>query len=33
MSFLYTVTDAEREREQVQRIYDKLMEVPEGPKQ
>lgn len=30
MTMLYTQTDAERERAQVQAIMDKLMETPKG---
>lgn len=30
MTYLYTLTDTERERSQVQAMFDKLMEMPEG---
>jgi hypothetical protein len=33
MTYLYTLTDTERERAQVQAIFDKLMELPAGPTQ
>ena len=33
MTYLYTLADAERERAQVQAMWDKLMEVPAGPPQ
>jgi integrase len=33
MTLLYTLTDVARERSQVQAMFDKLMEVPEGPLQ
>lgn len=33
MTLLYTVGDAARERSQVQAMFDKLMEMPEGKPQ
>jgi integrase len=33
MTYLYTLNDAERETAQQQAMFDKLMEMPEGPKQ
>lgn len=33
MTYLYTLSDAERETAQQQAMFDKLMEMPEGPKQ
>jgi hypothetical protein len=30
MTYLYTLADTERERAQVQAIFDKLMELPSG---
>jgi hypothetical protein len=33
MSYLYTLTDTERERAHVQALFDKLMETPEGRQQ
>jgi integrase len=33
MTYLYTLTDTERERAQVQAIFDKLMDLPSGPTQ
>lgn len=33
MTYLYTLSDAERETSQQQAMFDKLMEMPEGPKQ
>lgn len=31
MTMIYSLTDAEREREQVGKMFDKLMEIPGGP--
>jgi hypothetical protein len=33
MTYLYTLADTERERRQVQAMFDKLMEVPAGKPQ
>jgi len=33
MTYFYTLTDTERERAQVQAIFDKLMDLPSGPTQ
>ena len=33
MTLLYTLRDSERERAQVQAMFDKLMELPAGPPQ
>ena len=33
MTYLYTLVDTERERSQVQAMFDKLMELPTGPTQ
>jgi len=33
MTLLYTLSDPERERAQVNAMFEKLMEIPEGPKQ